>query len=983
MTDLYGTNVLAPVVPFTTTDTYGTHYDIYGIGGMRVVADYTERNAIGQEKCKEGMLVAVQSDDTLWRLKANFNNPLVDGDWEEGFNTLIINNIINIDDAIKFAASKDIYVNGTTGSDDTGDGTVALPFATVNKGLTELIKFVCPVTMNLYIAAGTYTETINVPRELSGSVALIGDLNTPANVILEAANTALNILTCSGPARFYVYGIQFQGATASAGIFADRGDVSIFYCKFVNNKTAISSYNNSKVNLYDSAYGDTTIDCNNIAFSIALANQFNSVLNVGQVPVITNCVTGVLNRTASLYMSAGATITATNSCFLLERDSYTYLSGPFTLDCTADGASNTIFNIAQSELDFSSATVGMSNSHFGFFGYTGVKIVEIGASSYTYGSITTNAYLDSDSVLDVPGTLDATPVYYNGATAYGLDHRYTPLAHKTTEDALNGLVKVDGAGTYSAVTDNSATWDTALQSETDPIYSANTYAVDMDQNVATDSSPTFVNPIATSLTSPANTALGLSAGSVTSGNGKDVTITASDGYASGTTHGGNITLSAGNGNPSNSNTFGGLINLKVGIGTPFGLGSPSNCVVIDSSGNDSMLKSDEGSNLILMPGTTVDGEDGKSVFIYGATAYNSDGNGGNIVLIPGAKNGSGTDGIVDIDGHFTAPSATILDTDNCTYLGGKPTASTGTFNFSIGNSTLTSNTIGTGNCVFGRFSMGNNTVGSNNVSIGSDSMYTNISGVQNVGIGYGSLYYQTSGQLNTAIGNRSGYSLTTGTSNTFIGSISGDNASQKVDATNSTAIGNGSYTTASNQIVLGDSNVTEVKTWGSIKVFSGSTEKAHITASSGDIQTDGDIVAVGDIQSATMNATTSLTTPSTITPSIVSTNATIKIKPGIATSGNGKTGYYLGGNSYQTGDTNGGDVIIGAGAQANSGTHGNIYFQRYDDINADYTQYGFFDGDTGNLEIVQHGMGIILQSPNGTRYKLSVDNAGALVIAAA
>lgn len=36
-----------------------------------------------------------------------------------------------------------------------------------------------------------------------------------------------------------------------------------------------------------------------------------------------------------------------------------------------------------------------------------------------------------------------------------------PLAHKTTEDALNGLVKVDGAGNYSAVTDNSANWDTA------------------------------------------------------------------------------------------------------------------------------------------------------------------------------------------------------------------------------------------------------------------------------------------------------------------------------------------------------------------------------------------------------------------------------------------------------------------------------------------------------------------------------------------
>jgi DNA-binding transcriptional MerR regulator len=32
-------------------------------------------------------------------------------------------------------------------------------------------------------------------------------------------------------------------------------------------------------------------------------------------------------------------------------------------------------------------------------------------------------------------------------------------SHKTTEDAINGIVKVNGAGTYSAVTDNSTNWD--------------------------------------------------------------------------------------------------------------------------------------------------------------------------------------------------------------------------------------------------------------------------------------------------------------------------------------------------------------------------------------------------------------------------------------------------------------------------------------------------------------------------------------------
>ncbi|HQJ93173.1 MAG TPA: tail fiber protein, partial [Clostridia bacterium] len=36
-----------------------------------------------------------------------------------------------------------------------------------------------------------------------------------------------------------------------------------------------------------------------------------------------------------------------------------------------------------------------------------------------------------------------------------------PLTHKTTEDAINGLVKVDGAGNYSGITDNSANWNSA------------------------------------------------------------------------------------------------------------------------------------------------------------------------------------------------------------------------------------------------------------------------------------------------------------------------------------------------------------------------------------------------------------------------------------------------------------------------------------------------------------------------------------------
>jgi hypothetical protein len=54
----------------------------------------------------------------------------------------------------------------------------------------------------------------------------------------------------------------------------------------------------------------------------------------------------------------------------------------------------------------------------------------------------------------------------------------------------------------------------------------------------------------------------------------------------------------------------------------------------------------------------------------------------------------------------------------------------------------------------------------------------------------------------------SGFSLTTGSNNTLIGYAAGFHGSQKVDAANSTAIGNGAYTTASNQMIFGNGSVT-------------------------------------------------------------------------------------------------------------------------------------------------------------------------------
>jgi len=68
MTKLLGTNIAAPVLPFTDLDVYPTHVDEYGKGGFIAVNDTSARDAIPAGRLKLGMVVSTVADDTLWKL---------------------------------------------------------------------------------------------------------------------------------------------------------------------------------------------------------------------------------------------------------------------------------------------------------------------------------------------------------------------------------------------------------------------------------------------------------------------------------------------------------------------------------------------------------------------------------------------------------------------------------------------------------------------------------------------------------------------------------------------------------------------------------------------------------------------------------------------------------------------------------------------------------------------------------------------------
>jgi uncharacterized protein (TIGR02145 family) len=155
--------------------------------------------------------------------------------------------------------------------------------------------------------------------------------------------------------------------------------------------------------------------------------------------------------------------------------------------------------------------------------------------------------------------------------------------------------------------------------------------------------------------------------------------------------------------------------------------------------------------------------------------------------------------------------------------------SSGNSNTAYGYASLYSNTTGSSNIANGNQSLYFNTTGSNNTAIGNASLNSNIEGVDNTANGFGALYKNT-GSNNTASGSRSLYSNTTGGSNTALGYFTGITNTtgtqntligysadvSSTNLSNATALGNQAIVTASNTIQLGNADVTNVITSGSV-----------------------------------------------------------------------------------------------------------------------------------------------------------------------
>jgi hypothetical protein len=122
MAKIQGTNVIAPIVPFDTTDVHPSHEARYGKGGYRTVATTAERNAITSARREAGMLVYVTDDETIYSLNADLTTwePLglgstlpsgtegyvltyVNGSWTAAAPASSFDQSLNTTDAVEFS----------------------------------------------------------------------------------------------------------------------------------------------------------------------------------------------------------------------------------------------------------------------------------------------------------------------------------------------------------------------------------------------------------------------------------------------------------------------------------------------------------------------------------------------------------------------------------------------------------------------------------------------------------------------------------------------------------------------------------------------------------------------------------------------------------------------------------------------------------------------------------------------------------------
>ena len=125
-----------------------------------------------------------------------------------------------------------VYV-ATTGSDLTGDGTAAAPYATIQKALDSLPKWLDGYHAIVDVAAGTYNERLNIDGFLGGrlTIGVAGRAVTVRGIsVWSSSFVRINIPTVS-------YSASFSGSLIYLGAGSDVAVISSMVLSGANAST--------------------------------------------------------------------------------------------------------------------------------------------------------------------------------------------------------------------------------------------------------------------------------------------------------------------------------------------------------------------------------------------------------------------------------------------------------------------------------------------------------------------------------------------------------------------------------------------------------------------------------------------------------------------------------------------------------------------------------------------------------------------------
>lgn len=128
------------------------------------------------------------------------------------------------------------YYISTTGNDATGDGSISLPWQTLNKATTT----VTTSGNTIHIAAGTYTETVQCVLAPGVSLEGAGRSNTIIKSSLTSDfNEMLNCRSAMGTnGNQHITGLKFDGQNTTWALIriGGRSNFEIYNCDFINAK---------------------------------------------------------------------------------------------------------------------------------------------------------------------------------------------------------------------------------------------------------------------------------------------------------------------------------------------------------------------------------------------------------------------------------------------------------------------------------------------------------------------------------------------------------------------------------------------------------------------------------------------------------------------------------------------------------------------------------------------------------------------------